>query len=84
MRPSRTESPESAGRRRVASLLAGITAMVSMTFGYVWFLATAGSSPAEEGRLTPRVAQSLPVEQAADAHRLMEAGGLRGRVVLTF
>ena len=39
---------------------------------------------AEEGRLTPRVAQSLPVEQAAEAHRLMEAGGLRGRVVLTF
>ncbi|MFF4397394.1 zinc-binding dehydrogenase [Streptomyces sp. NPDC001480] len=39
---------------------------------------------AEEGRLTPRVAQTLPAEQAAEAHRLPAAGGLRGRVVLTF
>ncbi|MFI7413632.1 zinc-binding dehydrogenase [Streptomyces sp. NPDC049627] len=39
---------------------------------------------AETGRLTLRVAQALPSEQAVEAHRLMEAGGLRGRVVLTF
>lgn len=39
---------------------------------------------AEEGRLTPRVARTLPAEQAAEAHRLVETGGLRGRVVLTF
>ncbi|MER5918193.1 NADP-dependent oxidoreductase [Streptomyces sp. NPDC001982] len=39
---------------------------------------------AEEGRLTPRVAQTLPAEQASEAHRLLEAGGLCGRVVLTF
>ncbi|NUS29867.1 MAG: NADP-dependent oxidoreductase [Streptomyces sp.] len=39
---------------------------------------------AEQGRLTPRVARTLPAEQAAEAHRLLEAGGLRGRVVLTF
>ncbi|MFE9352783.1 zinc-binding dehydrogenase [Streptomyces olivaceoviridis] len=39
---------------------------------------------AEEGRLTPRVARVLPAERAADAHRLLEAGGLRGRLVLTF
>ncbi|MGW5657808.1 NADP-dependent oxidoreductase [Streptomyces humi] len=38
---------------------------------------------AEEGRLTLRVAQTLPAEQAAEAHRLLEAGGLRGRLVLT-
>ncbi|WP_405883031.1 zinc-binding dehydrogenase [Streptomyces sp. NBC_01384] len=38
----------------------------------------------EEGRLTPRVARTLPAEQAPEAHRLLEAGGLRGRVVLTF
>ncbi|MCG7210101.1 NADP-dependent oxidoreductase [Streptomyces arenae] len=38
----------------------------------------------EEGRLTPRVAQALPAEQAPEAHRLLEAGGLRGRIVLTF
>lgn len=39
---------------------------------------------AEEGRLTSRVARTLPVEQAAEAHRLLEAGDLRGRIVLTF
>ncbi|MEU6198411.1 NADP-dependent oxidoreductase [Streptomyces sp. NPDC047061] len=39
---------------------------------------------AEEGRLTPRVARTLPAEQAVEAHRLLETGGLRGRVVLTF
>ncbi|MFK0110673.1 NADP-dependent oxidoreductase [Streptomyces sp. NPDC091217] len=39
---------------------------------------------AEEGRLTPRVAQTFPAEQAPEAHRLLAAGGLRGRIVLTF
>lgn len=39
---------------------------------------------AERGVLTPRVAEVLPVERAADAHRRMEAGGVRGRIVLTF
>ncbi|CAM5612990.1 NADP-dependent oxidoreductase [Streptomyces griseus] len=39
---------------------------------------------AEAGVLTPRVAQVLPAAEAARAHRLLEAGGLRGRVVLDF
>jgi NADPH:quinone reductase-like Zn-dependent oxidoreductase len=39
---------------------------------------------AEDGVLTLRVAQSFPAEQAADAHRLLERGGVRGRLVLTF
>jgi len=39
---------------------------------------------AEEGVLTLRVARALPAEQAAEAHRLLEAGGIRGRLVLTF
>ena len=39
---------------------------------------------AEEGVLTLRVAREFPAEQAADAHRLLEAGGVRGRIVLTF
>ncbi|MFF8910283.1 zinc-binding dehydrogenase [Streptomyces olivaceoviridis] len=39
---------------------------------------------AEEGRLIPRVVRVLPAELAADAGRLLEAGGLRGRLVLTF
>lgn len=34
------------------------------------------------GRLRTRVARTLPLEQAAEAHRLVEQGGLRGKVVL--
>jgi NADPH:quinone reductase-like Zn-dependent oxidoreductase len=36
------------------------------------------------GRLALRVAASFPPEQAAEAHRLMDAGGLRGRALITF
>ncbi|WP_306213419.1 quinone oxidoreductase family protein [Actinoplanes sp. RD1] len=39
---------------------------------------------AQQGRLIPRVGQVLPAEQAGEAHRLLDAGGLRGRIVLTF
>ncbi len=38
----------------------------------------------EEGVLTLRVARTFPAEQAAEAHRVLEAGGVRGRLVLTF
>ncbi|GAA4964859.1 NADPH:quinone reductase-like Zn-dependent oxidoreductase [Nonomuraea thailandensis] len=39
---------------------------------------------AESGALTPRVAAALPAAEAPEAHRRLEAGGLRGRLVLTF
>jgi NADPH:quinone reductase len=39
---------------------------------------------AEQGKLTLRVADTYPAEKAADAHRRLEAGGTRGRLVLTF
>ncbi len=39
---------------------------------------------AEAGRLTLRVARTLPAERAAEAHRTLEAGGTRGRLVLEF
>jgi NADPH:quinone reductase-like Zn-dependent oxidoreductase len=39
---------------------------------------------AAKGVLTPRVAELIPAERAADAHRKLEAGGVRGRLVLTF
>jgi len=32
--------------------------------------------------LTPRVAQTFAFSDAAQAHRLLEQGGLRGRIVL--
>ena len=38
----------------------------------------------EDGLITLRVARTFPAEQAAEAHRLLAAGGLRGRLVLTF
>ncbi len=38
----------------------------------------------EQGILTLRVADVLPADQAADAHRRLEAGGVRGRLVLDF
>lgn len=39
---------------------------------------------AEEGVLTLRVADTLPADDAAEAHRRFEAGGVRGRLVLSF
>jgi NADPH:quinone reductase len=39
---------------------------------------------AAAGVLTPRVAQVLPASQAAEAHRILERGGVRGRLVLDF
>lgn len=38
----------------------------------------------ENGQLTPRVAMTFPAEEAVEAHRRLEAGGIRGRIVLTF
>jgi NADPH:quinone reductase-like Zn-dependent oxidoreductase len=41
-------------------------------------------SLAEDGSLTLRVADVLPAARAAQAHRLMAEGGIRGRLVLDF
>jgi NADPH2:quinone reductase len=38
----------------------------------------------EQGQVTLRVAATLPAAEAAEAHRRLEAGGVRGRLVLTF
>ena len=39
---------------------------------------------AEDGALTLRVADTMPPERVAEAHRKLAAGGARGRLVLTF
>lgn len=39
---------------------------------------------AESGHLALRVADAVPAGQASEAHRRLEAGGLRGRLVLTW
>ncbi|MVU77864.1 zinc-binding dehydrogenase [Nocardia sp. ET3-3] len=36
----------------------------------------------EQGRLTPRVAETLPLADVAEAHARLSAGGLRGRLIL--
>ncbi|MFD6274375.1 NADP-dependent oxidoreductase [Streptomyces sp. NPDC060209] len=36
----------------------------------------------DQGALTPRVARTYPLEQAADAHTRLAEGGVRGRLVL--
>lgn len=38
----------------------------------------------EDGALTLRVAGTYPAEQGAETHRLLEAGGTRGRLVISF
>ena len=38
----------------------------------------------ESGALTLRVAATYPPERAGEAHRRLEAGGTRGRLVITF
>jgi hypothetical protein len=38
----------------------------------------------EEGHLTLRVARILPAAQSIEAHRALEAGGVRGRLILQF
>jgi len=37
-----------------------------------------------KGVLTLRIAEVLPADRAPEAHRRLEAGGVRGRIVLTF
>ena len=39
---------------------------------------------AGSGEVTLRVARTLPAERAAEAHRALEAGGIRGRLILEF
>lgn len=36
----------------------------------------------EEGAITLRVAQTFPADRASEAHRLLEQGGVRGRLVI--
>src|ERR1700761_524574 len=38
----------------------------------------------EDGQVTLRVARAFPADQASEAHRLLEAGGTRGRLILEF
>lgn len=42
-----------------------------------------GAKLVDEGHLGVLIAHKLPLEQAAEAHRLIEAGGMLGKIILT-
>jgi len=42
-----------------------------------------GAALVDAGKLAVHVSHRLPLEQAADAHRMIEAGGMIGKIVLT-
>jgi NADPH:quinone reductase-like Zn-dependent oxidoreductase len=72
-------------RIRVRAPRRGIEARYVVVHDYdgQWAILDALRQQAEAGVLTLRVAKSLPLERAADAHRELAAGGIRGRIVLT-
>ncbi|MET8543043.1 NADP-dependent oxidoreductase [Kitasatospora sp. NPDC004799] len=78
------------GRGAFVAVAAGSapTALRGIRVANVWITADGPalarlSALAADGRLTLRVADTLPLEKAADAHHRLEAGHLRGRLVLT-
>jgi NADPH:quinone reductase-like Zn-dependent oxidoreductase len=54
------------------------------TYAHEWEKLQQLCRQVEAGRLTLRVAEVYPPERAADAHRRLEAGGTRGRLVIAF
>lgn len=68
-----------------AAVRRGIDARYVVVHDYdgQWAILDALRQQADAGVLTLRVAHALPLEQAADAHRQLAAGGVRGRIVLT-
>jgi NADPH:quinone reductase-like Zn-dependent oxidoreductase len=64
----------------------GIKVSLVLVFGHLHEGGTLArlAELAAEGVLTLRVADVLPAERAAEAHRRFEARGVRGRLVLTF
>ncbi len=64
---------------RLRATNVAVLTQVTNTFSLVWL-----AEMLAKGVLTARVAKHFPAAQAADAHRLVEAGGVRGRVVITF
>lgn len=64
----------------------GVVVKPIVVFGYAreWAKLDRLRRQVEKGELTLRVAQVLPAEQAQQAHRSLDAGGVRGRLVLAF
>ena len=70
-------SSQKYGTPRVNVKYIGVLQQVLDTDALTWVAARA-----QEHVLTPRVAQTFAFSDAAQAHRLLEQGGLRGRIVL--
>ncbi len=60
------------------------TATMVGTYVHEWEKLDRLRQQVENGDLTLRVAEVYPPEKAADAHRRLEAGGTRGRLVIGF
>ncbi|MCU1501044.1 MAG: putative zinc-binding oxidoreductase [Ilumatobacteraceae bacterium] len=54
------------------------------TYGEEWAKLDRLRQQVEDGAITLRVAQTFTPEQAAEAHRLLATGGVRGRLVIEF
>jgi NADPH:quinone reductase-like Zn-dependent oxidoreductase len=64
---------------RLRTATVGVLSQATNTAALVWL-----AEMVAKGALTPRVALRIPVAEAAEAHRRVEQGGLRGRAVLVF
>lgn len=62
---------------RVNVKFIGVLQQVDNTWALEWL-----SARAQERVLTPRVAHRIAFADATEAHRMLERGGLRGRIVL--
>ena len=58
--------------------------MIVSTYAEEWEKLDSLRRLAEEDKMTLLVADTDPAEEAADAHRRFEAGGVRDRLVLVF
>lgn len=64
---------------RLRRITIGVLDQVTNTSALEWL-----AQRFADGTLRPRIAQQLPASRGADAHRLLEHGGMRGRVVIAF
>jgi NADPH:quinone reductase len=60
------------------------TATFVRSYAHEWVKLDRLRQQVEAGEVTLRVAEVYPPERAADAHRRLEAGGTRGRLVIQF
>jgi NADPH:quinone reductase-like Zn-dependent oxidoreductase len=60
------------------------TATLVRAYAHEWEKLDRLCQQVEAGEITLRVAEVYPPERAADAHRRLEAGGTRGRLVIQF